>query len=273
MGRKNLADLQEQLRRKNAMADELSNATQNPVIMDNEKYCVNCVTLIKEGLTDRKKPRVCRKGSSLCSRCTMKGVENQLRDTLPGMKFEEAEQIVKNTNSMLEQRKDDLIVPEFASEEEKQTWWQEHHDKVEEEFRRKVSLVEEHLDVNPPGLEFGTEVQYSTPQPGTRFYTRREVSEKLGIPDKKIGRWEQKGYVPRMRQNNKPIYTDELIEEIRKYAEKTAEVRFTPAVPMSPQQVAAKSIGKSTFNSSKAVNKAVARNLAKSGFRPGKFFQ
>ena len=83
--RKNLAQLQEEMRLRNLREQEAQKflaVDQINIVNEKRQVCSSC------------NRRIARRGSILCSRCTAKGMENNLRSTLPGMEIEKLDEFV-----------------------------------------------------------------------------------------------------------------------------------------------------------------------------------
>ena len=235
--KKNLAELQQQMRERQLNVDK--NVPLPTEEVSNQPLCAHC------------KRRVCRAGSALCSRCTGKGIVQELRDTLPGL-----------------------------------------------EVKREILPLRETRNVtgpvNPPVSDTNVGNVYQHPTSATTFigvdlgagkdktaitrvtyYTRREVSELVGVSPTSICRWEQKGKVLpplRIAHSGQLLYTQEHIDKIKEYMSQIVIVQNTPklATQDGQQHVAAKIATKKVFKINKGMERAVATRLGRLSFPLGK---
>lgn len=173
--------------------------------------------------------RRARAGSTLCSRCSFHQLESNLRDTLPGMVNERS----TNGNTTDSTDSSDTAVveePQFCPAcgsddpaEKRQVL------SGPEEFPIAVECTNDWHNQESSSVTLDL-------APGTKTYTRREVSEIFDISPSTISRWERKGKIPlpiRVVHSNQYIYTDKHIEEIKKYIELVDLFQSTPATPLS----------------------------------------
>lgn len=219
--------------------------------------------------------RVCRKGSTFCSRCTGKAALAQNRDTLPGVEVEKPRVL--------------YVAPDFDAPM-KLT--------VDEEWLRRKAIEEDGCDVSAGRLEPGVEKQTVIekwfrkdtrtgvvsedgnvvlrekiasdlePQidalPEGNYYTRRQVAQMCGVSVTSICRWERKGKIPapkKLVHNNQLLYTDEHVQLIKDYKSQQAEIIYQPSTPKSAQEEAAKDITKKAFTVNKKLERAVSSSL------------
>jgi MerR-like DNA binding protein len=261
--RKNLAQLQEEMKAK-------QHTTHEPV--EERPACANCV------IVGRKPPRLARRGSTLCSRCTYKAVQNQLRDTLPGMRVEEeqvedevGEEVVERTIvqpsvSVLEcdevdEESEDV---DYASAKEALRKFSEEQEGLQEGVQEEEEIEE---------IEEVEEIVEQEEIPQGSHYTRKQVSRMVGVSPTTICRWEAKGATPlpkRFAHNNQLIYTDEIVAAIKEYANQVVDGFAAPSTVRTPQELAAKGVGKKTFKINKRLEKVVSLRINQTGFRSGK---
>lgn len=171
--------------------------------------------------------RICRRGSALCSRCTVRGIERTLRDTLPGMEVEEkqiekpSEWVGREILSHTEKPKN-TIINEI----------QEVIDPTQLRFnRRQVAKI---LGVSP-----------------TSIY-RWEIKGAVPMPKK-------------MSRTGQCFYTEDDIKTLQAY--KDESYILSTAVARTPQERAARAVVKKTFSINKGMERAVSQRINLSTFR------
>lgn len=176
--------------------------------------------------------RVARQGSVFCSRCSGKELQNNLRDTLPGMPVE---------------RQDSPKV------EKMETFSTGDPDESNVDLHSDEDNSDAPLVLSPDAIEL---------QPGQKTYTRSQVAELLGISCTTLCRWERKGRIPqplRMLHNKQCIYTDEIIQAAREYLNQS----YVPPSTSGPTTPEGRLIyaSKKTIKINRRLEKAVASRL------------
>lgn len=241
--KKNLEELQQEMRERIANAtppsmDDSSNPLANlrpstaRQVMAGKPLCSYC------------KRRVCRTGSTLCSRCTGKQIQQELRSTLPGFEPLPVRRIVNpDVPKPMEGQASDVV------------------DEV-----HTYSSYEERVAKEGP---------YATTLPGVPVvdntvicFTRKQVARMLGVSPTSIVRWEQKGLTPtplKLAHNGKLLYTQEIVDKIREFISQTVVVTHpTQPVTMDGQQSqAARAAQKKVFKINRGLERAVSSRLGR----------
>lgn len=176
------------------------------------------------------KRRVARVDSPYCSRCTAKGMVNQLRDTLPGMPAQPPAQLVDNRSGY----------PPLT-----------------------------HPIPPPPPLPLPV-AETVPPPPAEKYYTRTEVADIIGVSNMTLIRWERKGAIPqpqRVAHNNRCVYTKEMVDMALNYKNATYTPPPPPAPPPGTPGTPAALIrtSKVAAKFDRKLEKAVARRLGSLG--------
>ena len=246
--RKNLTELQSQMKARNAnaanktteMASSIGMVNNHSVSSDNNSgsIVVEQNVPLPQRMSDKPlcshcKRRVCREGTALCSRCTGTGIQEELRDVLPGMEI-----------------KREIIPMRITSATVHPTESYKYHLPAPVE---QVVIVKDDTKVN--------------------YYTRREVANMIGTSSTSICRWEQKGRTPRPIQftRNGPLYySEEHVQILREYKNTVTINQPRPATPENQQHDAAKFVAKKTFKLNRGLERAVATRLGRGGLGSGK---
>jgi MerR HTH family regulatory protein len=240
----------ERMQVKDAMQQQAGAATP-----EQKPLCANC------------KRRVCRRGSPLCSRCTYKGIQTQLRDTLPGaIKLDDVERKLDGQKTIAEEATDEVmqnfLYGEGSSDPEHKI---EFDGLLQPEGDPELKRTTDDVYTNDEGTE--SSVVYT---PGSH-YTRKQVSQMVGVSPTTIIRWERKGATPlpkRFAHNNQLIYTDEIVAAIKEYASQIIVTQYVPLPPKTPQELAARgTTTRKTFKINKKLERAVAQRVSVTGFR------
>ena len=299
--RKNLAKYQEEMRermerQRNAptsivlSADSPSNAP--PLVASTDIPSVN------EPLCSHCHRRVCRRGSALCSRCTGKGIQQELRDALPGIQIEKNVPIpvdrveVKSHWKAQRNPNSDYIYAGVQEGQRSATesptieinghkgihcWMPEHGNCV-------VIMLGYSSDADIAAFGNGWHcreriVTPNEPQvlidPNQKYYTRKEVSNILGVSPTSICRWEQKGKTPppiKIVRTGQLLYSEEHLQKMKEFMNTIVIVQHQPRpeTPQNQQQDAAKFVAKKTFKLNRSIEKAVSIQLGRGGLGTGK---
>jgi DNA-binding transcriptional MerR regulator len=208
--------------------------------------------------------RRARVGSTLCSRCSFTEMERSLRDTLPGMESEkdghETSVTVSNvsTTSSEQQEEVEEFCPKCGSDDyaEKGTILTGDPD-----FPMPVECDHEWHKQEYP--HYNT-LEYQSIAPGTKTYSRRDLSDMFNVSPSTISRWERKGKIPqpvRIVHSNQYIYTEVHVDAIKSYISLVDQCSRNPSSPLSQ---AGRSVSRKSF--SKMAERAVASRV---GFRRG----
>src|SRR5208282_4179551 len=238
--RKNLTELQAQMKARNEnaspeMASSVGMVNNYSVSSDNTSGSIVVEQNIPlpqrmpdKPLCSHCKRRVCREGTALCSRCTGTGIQEELRDVLPGMEI-----------------KREIIPMRITSATVHPTESYKYHLPAPVE---QVVIVKDDTKVN--------------------YYTRREVANMIGTSSTSICRWEQKGRTPRPIQftRNGPLYySEEHVQKLRDYKNTIPIQQHKPNTPENQQDNASKFAAKKTFKLNRGLERAVATRLGRGG--------
>lgn len=203
--------------------------------------------------------RYAREGSALCSRCSFRQLEANLRDTLPGMEIEKDGSEANTSGS------DNLASPEYGEEVEECPDC--HSDDPQEKLTITTGTPDFPITLpcnnnwHNQGVR-NNEALTSVP-PGSKVYTRRDLSDMFDVSPSTIGRWESKGVIPkayRTIHSNHLVYVDEHVESIKKYMALVEQ-------NSSPLAQAGRMAGRRSF--SKIAERTVASRIS---FRRGSLF-
>lgn len=218
LGKGTLAERQEAMRQRMARR-----AAEREQALRNRELCISC------------KHRQAKIGSAFCSRCSGIKLQNQLRDTLPGLSEPvgtvKAEIPTPTQGLPLEEDNNILEV-----EEEKVATPKESKEEIQQAIADK------------------------------EIFTRKEVADMLGISRGTISKWEKKGKVPAPRRtvhNNQCLYTRENIEAIKEYKDR----EYIPQFNLTPKDSAAAipKVMKSTFKQNRRAERAILGRIGKLG--------
>lgn len=220
-----LEEKQAEMKRRHLAAKQQQNLEKAQAFVpvahpESRTICISC------------KHRVARIGEVFCSRCTGKGLQNDLRSTLPP--------------SMLPVPK----VTTFSTGDQNESGSNNNNTKFVES--RSDSSSESNLTSN----------QESN-------YTRSQVADILGISPTTLCRWERKGKIPqpkRIAHSNQCIYSQTLFEIAKEYMSKEyipPPVAVDPANPSTRLQMASKK----SVKINKRAESAVASRIGNFGRR------
>lgn len=188
MSQHRLKQLQEKLQK------EKTKATTPQTDLQGRELCTIC------------NRRVVRRGKPFCSRCTIKGVVEEQRSVLPGVDITK-EQATASGFLLSE----DAIGARIINHADVQ------------ESAEGYTISNSNVDVvNAP-------IGIDRIQLPPKSYTRKQVCKLLEIGVTTLCRWEKKGYTPqppRMIRTRTCVYSQELVEEIKKFRDAT----YTPPI-------------------------------------------
>jgi hypothetical protein len=289
----------EETRLRDIIHQEVNNlAQQDTTPLEQKPLCANC------------KRRVCRRGSPLCSRCTYKGIQTKLRDTLPGvikdeLRIDDVERKLDGRKTLLDEATDGVIQnflhgegssdPKLSVQLDGLLQPQQPQDECQlmigaddvcglppdspihttspdrHDFVPSDAAVQEKFDEDGLGKAHPFEEAFGEQPPQGSHYTRKQVSQMVGVSPTTIIRWERKGVIPlpkRFAHNNQLIYTDEIITAIKEYASQIIVTQYVPLPPKTPQELAARgTTTRKTFKINKKLERAVAQRVSVTGFR------
>lgn len=243
--KKNIAELQARMKERLQNEAVLSVVESNVCNTDAaqttpvEKSAVT----IQQSLCSHCQRRVCRRGSTLCSRCTGKTIQQELRSVLPGMEVKKEELPLRQTNWKAKRAPNSDYI--YAG--------------VQEGMRAATSTPE-YVDQEHTGSFALT--------PGVKVYTRREVATLLGVSPTSICRWEQKGKTPppvKIVRTGQLIYTEEHLTKLKEFMSQVVIVHHEPKLVSTEgqQEVAAKITTKKVFKLHKGIERVVASRLGR----------
>lgn len=192
--------------------------------------------------------RFARKNSILCSRCTIKSVEANLRDTLPGLEMESGLKVEFSPAG-------NLPLEDFKLDYNK---------RVDTAIVTSTLSKEQALDL----LTIKNQVHSES----KGYYTRKQVAQLLGVSPTSICRWEIKGKTPppkRQVYNNQLVYTEAHVQLLKEFMTQQVTIDLVPA-PERQRAQAAKGVAKKTFKLSKGLERTVASRLGRMSLVSGK---
>lgn len=217
------------------------------------------------------KRRVCRKGTALCSRCTIGNVELGLRDTLPGLPTNDASNNLSSTNNSDIVSLDTSTSNSIGAETRETNSGVSENPRTsgEDQWTKSTSMAEDSSFVSAGQLNLP-----SFPA-NTKYYSRKQVSQIIGVSVTSIHRWEAKGKTPQPLQaarGGPKLYTEEHLALLKDFATRIEQVIYTapqPGTPASQQSAVVKGIKRKVFKLNKSVERAVAVRIGKGGLLGG----
>lgn len=200
--------------------------------------------------------RYAREGSTLCSRCSFRQLETNLRDTLPGMeRLNDSEDNSGSSNTDITEQSQEIEECPNC-----------HSDDPQEKLTVTTGTPEFPITLPCTNIWHDQGVHnepFANIPPGSKTYTRRELSDLFDVSPSTIGRWESRGVIPKPYKtihSNHLVYLDDHVEAIKKYVALIEQ-------HTSPLTQAGRMIGRKSFN--KIAERTVASRIT---FRRGSLF-
>lgn len=193
--------------------------------------------------------RYARKGSTLCSRCSFKQQEADLRDTLPGLNpptgsaeaATAAHEILAENHGLDPGVLYARVIPAH------------------------VRVIPAHESEKRPYKAYLDGEQI--PSSSIKQYTRKQVSREIGVAVNTISRWEKKGKTPaplKIAHSGQYVYTQEHLDWLKAYVSRMEQVIHPIA---DPTVKAAKEVQGKTFKPNKRLERAVSSRISLGGGR------
>lgn len=259
---KNLEERQAEMKKR----VEARKAERQLILKDRPK-CISCKKRQARVATPTKA------ASPFCSRCSGIGLENQLRDTLPGVVTKPQYQVFSTLNggSTIFAEKPTLeeALKVFNENSNRGLFGIRYPDGSWHKWETKKEEDEDAILEVEPEPEPETHREVLQDLTDKKVYARKQVASMLGISCNTISRWERKGKVPQPRRtihNNQCLYTEENIQAIKEYKER----EYIPPTDIMSQTGAAAlpRVIKRTPKSNKRMERVVAGRVGSLG----KFF-